>query len=81
MFAAGTLSTKFCNNINGSYSISEENKMSGTLISTLMACLDEETTTLEEKFIIEDASVAVDGDEFTLTTKNNDLFVRHAIYR
>lgn len=81
IFGDGKLSTKFCNTINGSYSIDDNGKMSGTLISTLMACLDGESSKLEPKFAIDGATVKVDGDSFTLTTKNNDIFVWHAIYR
>jgi heat shock protein HslJ len=69
------LNTKFCNTINGSYTIDEKGKMNGTLLSTLMACLDGESSKLESKFNIDGADIKVEGDKFTLTTKNNDIFL------
>ncbi|MDR0650948.1 MAG: META domain-containing protein [Candidatus Peribacteria bacterium] len=46
-FQQGQLSTKFCNSIQGSYTLSGE-LINGTLISTLMACIAEEPTMLEK---------------------------------
>jgi heat shock protein HslJ len=74
-FGEGKLSTKFCNSINGSYSIDENGKMSGILMSTLMACLNQEPSTLESKFAIDGAEVKTEEKSLTLTTKNNDIFV------
>ncbi len=76
-----SLSTKFCNNINGGYTL-EGNLMKGNLISTLMACTDTEKTDLENKFSINNATIVKEGvDKLTLTTEKGDIFGLVKIYR
>lgn len=79
-FAEGRFSTQFCNVINGDYNIEGE-KITGTAISTLMACTDAERNDLEAKFDISGGTIKVEGDIFTLTTRGGDVFGFHAIYR
>jgi heat shock protein HslJ len=69
-FQQGQLSTKFCNNIQGSYTLSGET-INGTLISTLMACFAEEPTMLENGFSIDTGNLIVHNDTLTLTTHEN----------
>ncbi|MDR2415591.1 MAG: META domain-containing protein [Candidatus Peribacteria bacterium] len=73
-FQSGQLSTKFCNSIQGSYTLSGE-LINGTLISTLMGCLAEEPTMLEKGFSIDTGSLVVHNDTLTLTTHEN-VYVR-----
>ena len=76
-----TISIKFCNNINWSYTL-EGNTIKGTLMSTLMLCLDnEEASDLESKFNINNATVERDFDNLTITTEEGNVFEFIMIYR
>lgn len=73
-FQQGQLSTKFCNQIQGSYTLSGD-KIYGTLISTRMICLTEEPSLLENGFNIEGGKLTLTDDTLTLTT-NENVYVR-----
>ncbi|USN56994.1 MAG: META domain-containing protein [Candidatus Peribacteria bacterium] len=47
----GSLSAKFCNTMNGSYSVDEDGVMTvGTMVSTKMMCLDDDVMDMENIF-------------------------------
>jgi heat shock protein HslJ len=72
-FQDTNLSTKFCNFINGAYTLSGE-LMNGTLISTMMACIDPEQEALETAFSLDATKRAIEDDILTLTMKKGATF-------
>jgi len=75
-FDEGSLSTKICNQINGQYKTNGE-MINALLVSTKMACLDENVTALENDFnnILSNngAKFSFDGDVLTMNAGDKSL--------
>jgi heat shock protein HslJ len=70
-FKQGQLSTKFCNTIQGSYTLSGE-IINGTFLSTRMGCLAEEPSLLENGFSIDGGKLTLTTDTLILTIHENE---------
>jgi heat shock protein HslJ len=74
-FDQGKLTAKFCNTLQGNYTLSGDS-ITGTLISTLVACTDDEPNTLEKGFTIDPGKWATLNDTLTITTSGDNIYTR-----
>lgn len=77
VFNDGKISAKFCNTMNGSYSL-KSGVVSASLMSTLMACSDANLMTMESSFgaaLQEGVTITGDKDTLTLKSKTGTTFV------
>lgn len=82
-FTDTAVSAKICNTIAGNYTVSGDTISAENLAQTKMACIDDESTTLEGKFDLSDVTYTIASTKMTdnnierlaLATAAGDTFV------